>query len=129
MRALDAVQDVAARFRAVSGRDSGGLTSSYRLEDADLVVVALGSVLGTAADVVDELREEGIPVGTLGITCFRPWPYDEVREALAGASQVVVINRAVSVGSGSILARTSGCPSPVRRPACTTSCWGWVAVR
>jgi pyruvate ferredoxin oxidoreductase alpha subunit len=103
LRALDVVQEVAARFEAASGRASGGLTSSYRIEDADLVVVALGSVLGTAADVVDELRDEGVSVGTLGITCFRPWPLDEVREALADASQVVVLNRAVSVGSGSIL--------------------------
>ena len=104
LRALDTVQEVADRFHAAAGRDSGGgLTSSYRLEDADVVIVALGSVLGTAADVVDELREEGIPVGTLGITCFRPWPFDEVRTALAHASQVVVLNRAVSVGSGSIL--------------------------
>ena len=44
-----------------------------------------------------------MPAGTLGITCFRPWPFDEVREALSGASQVIVLNRAVSVGSGSIL--------------------------
>jgi pyruvate ferredoxin oxidoreductase alpha subunit len=103
LQALDAVQDVADRFREVVGRDSGGLTSSYRLEDADVVLVALGSVLGTAADVVDELRDEGVPVGTLGITCFRPWPTDEVREALSGASQVIVLNRAISIGSGSIL--------------------------
>jgi len=103
LRALDAVRDVAREFREVVGRDSGGLVSSYRLEDADLVVVALGSVLGDAADVVDDLRDEGILAGTLGVTCFRPWPLDEVRESLAGASQVVVLNRAVAVGSGSIL--------------------------
>jgi pyruvate ferredoxin oxidoreductase alpha subunit len=103
LRALDAVRDVARDFGDVVGRDSGGLVSSYRLEDADLIVVALGSVLGSAADVVDDLRDEGVPAGTLGVTCFRPWPLDEVREALAGASQVVVLNRAVSVGSGSIL--------------------------
>jgi len=103
LRALDAVRDVAREFHEVVGRDSGGLVSSYRLEDADLVLVALGSTLGTAADVVDELRDEGVPVGTLGVTCFRPWPLDEVRTALEGASQVVVVNRALSVGSGSIL--------------------------
>lgn len=103
LQALDAVRAEGQRFREVVGRDSGGLTSSYRLEDADVVLVALGSVLGTAADVVDELRDEGVSVGTLGITCFRPWPLDEVRNALAGASQVIVLNRAVSVGSGSIL--------------------------
>ncbi len=88
------------------------------------MVVALGSVLGTAADVVDELRDEGVPVGTLGITCFRPWPFDEVREALAHASQVVVVNRAVSSGRAASSARTSACRSPESRPWCTTSSLG-----
>jgi pyruvate ferredoxin oxidoreductase alpha subunit len=103
LRALEVVQDVATRFEAASGRASGGLTSTYRLEDADLAIVALGSTLGTAAEVVDELREEGVCVGILGVTCFRPWPLDEVRAALGNASRVIVLNRAVSVGSGSIL--------------------------
>jgi pyruvate ferredoxin oxidoreductase alpha subunit len=44
-----------------------------------------------------------VAVGTLGVTCFRPWPLDEIREALAGVSRVIVLNRAFSVGSGSIL--------------------------
>jgi pyruvate ferredoxin oxidoreductase alpha subunit len=60
-------------------------------------------VLGAAADVVDDLRADGVPVGTLGVTCFRPWPLDEIRAALAGVSRVIVLNRAFSVGSGSIL--------------------------
>jgi pyruvate ferredoxin oxidoreductase alpha subunit len=103
LRAVAQVQEAADRFQGVVGRDSGGLTSSYRLEDADVVLVGLGSQLGTAADVVDELRDDGILVGVLGITCFRPWPFDAVRESLTRASQVVVLNRAISVGSGSIL--------------------------
>jgi pyruvate ferredoxin oxidoreductase alpha subunit len=103
LRALDAVQETADRYLAAVGRDTGGLTTSYRLDDADIVVVALGSVLGAAADVVDDLRAEGVPVGTLGVTCFRPWPLDEIRDALAGAGRVIVVNRAFSVGSGSIL--------------------------
>jgi pyruvate ferredoxin oxidoreductase alpha subunit len=103
LRALDAVQETADRYLAVVGRDTGGLTTSYRLDDADVAVVALGSVLGAAADVVDDLRADGVPVGTLGVTCFRPWPLDEIRAALAGVSRVIVLNRAFSVGSGSIL--------------------------
>ncbi len=101
--ALDVIRRSAERFHEVVGRHSGGLVSTYRLEDADVVVVGLGSLLGTAADVVDELREEGLAVGLLGVTCFRPWPFDEVREALARAAHVVVVNRAVSVGMGSVL--------------------------
>jgi pyruvate ferredoxin oxidoreductase alpha subunit len=103
LRALDAVQETADRYFDVVGHDTGGLTTSYRLDDADIAVVALGSVLGAAADVVDDLRADGVPVGTLGVTCFRPWPLDEIRGALAGVSRVIVLNRAFSVGSGSIL--------------------------
>ena len=56
------------------GRDSGGLVRPYRTEDAEIVVVALGSVLGTVKDAVDELRDDGLRVGVLGITTFRPFP-------------------------------------------------------
>ena len=103
LRALDVVQEVADRFRDVVGRASGGLIAPYRVEDADVVLVGLGSLLGTAADVVDELRDEGLAVGALGVTCVRPWPTDEIRAALGGASRVVVLNRAISVGAGSVL--------------------------
>jgi pyruvate ferredoxin oxidoreductase alpha subunit len=103
LRSLDAIQGVADRFHRVTGRRSGGLTSSYRLEDADVVLIGLGSLLGTAADVVDELRDEGLAVGLLGVTCFRPWPLDEIRKSLADASRVVVLNRALSVGFGTVL--------------------------
>ena len=103
VRALAVVQEVADEFHDVVGRTSGGLTAPYRVDDADVVLVGLGSLLGTAADVVDDLRDEGLAVGALGVTCFRPWPADQIREALAGASRVVVLNRALAIGSGSVL--------------------------
>ena len=103
LRALDVVQQAADRFAAVVGRRSGGVVSTYRVEDAEVVLVGLGSLLGTAADVVDELRDDGLPVGLMGVTCFRPWPFDEVRNTLGAMRHVVVLNRAVSVGAGSIL--------------------------
>jgi pyruvate ferredoxin oxidoreductase alpha subunit len=103
LRALDDVSQVARDFAAAFGRDSGGLLRPYRTADADVVVVALGSVLGSLADVVDELRDEGLAVGALGVTCYRPWPLDEVRRALREVPRVVVLNRAFAVGSGSIL--------------------------
>jgi pyruvate ferredoxin oxidoreductase alpha subunit len=103
LRALDVVSEVGNDFAAAFGRDSGGLLRPYRTADADVVVVALGSVLGSLADVVDELRDEGVAVGALGVTCYRPWPLDEVRHALRGVSRLIVVNRAFAVGSGSIL--------------------------
>ncbi len=103
MAALDEIPVIAEDFRRAFGRSSGGLLKPYRLEDADTVVVALGSVLGTIEEVVDEMRADGMRVGALGITCFRPWPVAEVREALAAATRVVVVEKAFAVGAGGIV--------------------------
>lgn len=60
-------------------------------------------MLGTIKDTVDELREEGVSIGVLGITSFRPFPLDAVRAALAGAQRVVVLEKALAVGIGGIV--------------------------
>lgn len=103
MRALDLIPEVAAEFTEAFGRSSGGLVRPYRIEDADTIVVALGSVLGTIEDTVDELRAEGTKIGVLGITSFRPFPLEAVRAALGNAKRVVVIERALAVGIGGIV--------------------------
>jgi pyruvate ferredoxin oxidoreductase alpha subunit len=103
MQALDLVPEIAAEFATAFGRSSGGLLRRYRTEGADTIVVALGSVLGTIEDVVDELRDAGIRIGALGITCFRPFPLEEIREALASATRVIVVERAFAVGIGGIV--------------------------
>jgi pyruvate ferredoxin oxidoreductase alpha subunit len=103
MRALELIPQVAREFSERFGRDSGGLLRRYRTEDAETIVVALGSVLGTIEDTVDELREQGVKVGVLGIKSFRPFPLDEVREALSGAQRVVVLEKALAVGIGGIV--------------------------
>ena len=107
MAALDEIPVIADDFRAAFGRSSGGLLKAYRLEDAETVVVALGSVLGTIEEVVDGLRDEGVAVGVLGITCFRPWPVAEVREALGHATRVVVVEKAFAVGAGGIVGQNT----------------------
>ena len=101
--ALDEIRDVSTEFERRFGRTSGGLVHQYRTHDADTIVVAMGSVLGAVEDVIDDLRDEGVAAGALAVTCFRPWPLDEVRQALAGASTVIVLDRAFSVGAGAIL--------------------------
>ena len=104
LEALDVIPEVAREFARVFGRDSGGLVRPYRCEDADTIVIALGSVLGTIKDVVDEQRDRGVSIGVLGITSFRPFPLDEVREALKNVKRVVVLEKALAVGIGGILA-------------------------
>jgi pyruvate ferredoxin oxidoreductase alpha subunit len=103
MQALDLIPEVAAAFAQAFGRPSGGLLRRYRTEDADTIVVALGSVLGTIEEVVDDLREQGVRVGALGIKSFRPYPLEEVRAALEHAERVVVVEKAFAVGIGGIV--------------------------
>lgn len=105
MQALDLIPEIANAFEQSFGRAAGGLVRSYRSADAETIVVALGSVLGTIEDVVDELREEGERIGAVAIKTFRPWPADEVRRALEGAGRVIVLEKALSVGIGGIVAQ------------------------
>ena len=103
MQALELIPEIAADFEQAFGRDSGGLIRSYRTADAETIVVALGSVLGTIKDTIDELREQGVKIGALGITSFRPFPLDLVRAALEHARRVVVLEKALAVGIGGIV--------------------------
>ena len=104
MQALDLIPQIAAEFKQVFGRDSGGLIQTYRTEDAETVVIALGSVLGTIKDTVDELRDAGVKISVLGIKSFRPFPLAAVRAALSGAKRLVVIEKSLAVGIGGIVA-------------------------
>jgi pyruvate ferredoxin oxidoreductase alpha subunit len=103
LQALDAIPAIAAGFERAFDRTSGGLLRSYRTEDAETVVLTLGSVMGTVEEVVDELRDRGERVGAVALKCFRPYPLDEVREALGHAERVVVLEKAFAVGAGGIV--------------------------
>ena len=103
MAALDLIPEIAADFEQAFGRESGGLIHGYRSEDAETIVVALGSVLGTIQDTIDELREDGMKIGAVGITSFRPFPLEQLRAALAHAQRVVVLEKALAVGIGGIV--------------------------
>jgi pyruvate ferredoxin oxidoreductase alpha subunit len=105
VQALELMPMVAGEFRRIFGRDSGGLISTYRSADASTVVVALGSVLGTIKDVVDDLRESGHAIGVVGITSFRPFPILALCSALAHARRVVVVEKCFAVGIGGIVSR------------------------
>ena len=102
-QALDLIPSLQSEFAGLFGRDSGGLVRPYRLEGATTVIIALGSVMGTVSDVVDEMREAGIAIGALGVTTFRPFPQAAVRSALGDAQRVVVIEKAFAPGAGGIL--------------------------
>jgi pyruvate ferredoxin oxidoreductase alpha subunit len=105
MQALDLIPQIAEEFKQQFGRDSGGLIKTYMTEDADTIVIALGSVLGTIKDTVDDLRAAGIKVGVLGITSYRPFPINAIRDATVRAERIVVIEKCFAVGIGGIVSR------------------------
>ena len=102
--ALRLIPEFAAEFKNRFGRDSGGLLRSYRCEDAELIVVAMGSVNGTIKDTIDEMRADGLRVGLVTLVSFRPFPTAALREQLVRARNVVVIEKSLAVGMGGPLA-------------------------
>ena len=104
LQALDLLPEISAEFKTCFGRDSGGLIRPYKTEGMETIVIALGSVLGTIKDVIDEMQEAGHKIGVLGITSFRPFPLDAIREALKGAKRILVLEKCFAVGVGGIVA-------------------------
>ncbi|MFH1702055.1 MAG: pyruvate ferredoxin oxidoreductase [Nitrospirota bacterium] len=93
----DVVLDIAKEFEKISGRKYG-LFETYRLEDAEIALVILNSAAGTSKDVVDEFRDRGIKAGLLKPRLFRPFPYEEVADALKHLKTICVMDRADSSG-------------------------------
>ena len=104
MQALERIPQLSAEFKETFGRDSGGLVRTYRSEDADTMIISMGSVLGTINDVVDEMREAGHKIGVLGIISYRPFPLEQVKAALIGCKRFVVLEKSLAVGMGGIVA-------------------------
>ncbi len=100
MQALELIPGFAEEFAKAFGRTSGGLLHTYRTEDADTIVCALGSVNGTIKDTVDELRATGIKIGCVSLCSFRPFPSAALRDAMGHAACVVTIEKSLSVGIG-----------------------------
>jgi pyruvate ferredoxin oxidoreductase alpha subunit len=97
LKAKQVVQDVSAEFAKLFGRKYE-LFETYRLEDAEVVLVALNSAAGTIKDEVDRYRDKGVKAGLLKPRMFRPFPYEEVGMALKNAKAVCVMDRADSYG-------------------------------
>jgi pyruvate ferredoxin oxidoreductase alpha subunit len=104
LRALERIPALSREFFETFGRNSGGLLRTYLTEGAETVVVSLGSVNGTVQEAVDELRADGVSIGSLSICSYRPFPLAEVQGALADCKRVVVLEKSLAVGLGGMLA-------------------------
>ena len=92
------LEEIEGEFQKVFGRSYGGQIEEYRCEDADIVLVALGSCVGTAKTVVDQKRDEGLKVGLVKVRLFRPFPREKIAAALKGRKAVGIIDRNVDFG-------------------------------
>ncbi len=102
-QALELIPQVQKEFEKIFGRQSGGLIHTYHCDDADTIIVALGSVVGTLKDVVDERRAQGEKIGVLSICSFRPFPFEAVGNALKNAKTIISFEKAFQVGIGGIV--------------------------
>lgn len=105
----EAMQNAKKEFLKI-GKDLSKLTGreygyfeDYKLKDADAVIVVINSTAGIVKDIVDEMRSKGKKTGLLKIRLFRPFPYDEVRDALKNAKNIAVLDRAESYGANAPL--------------------------
>ena len=97
--ALRIIPQVHDEYAEISGRSYGdGLLDAYKLDDAEIVIVCVGSTAGTVKTVIDDLRTEGVNAGLLRIRTFRPFPREDIIKALAQAKAVAVMDKSMSFG-------------------------------
>lgn len=98
LEALDVIPAVDAEWSGVTGRAWGGLTWEHLLDDAEIVLIAAGSLGVQLTVAAEQLRERGVKAGVLGIRCYRPFPVDALRNKLAGRKLAFVFDKALSYG-------------------------------
>lgn len=93
------IKEAEDRFETIFGRRYSGLTESHRTEDADYIIITLGSIAGLVREVVDALRQEGRRVGLLRLRYLRPFPNEEIANAVKNAKAVAVLEKDISFGN------------------------------
>ena len=91
-----------AEFQQTFGRDPGAAVQTYATDDAELILVASGTIATTARDVVKQRREAGEKIGLVKVKMYRPFPAAELREACETATRVAVLDRNYAAGAGGI---------------------------
>jgi pyruvate/2-oxoacid:ferredoxin oxidoreductase alpha subunit len=101
--AREVYEEVQKSFQAVFGRRPPDPVIPYRVDDAELLIVSMGTVSATVKSVVDRARSRGLRLGALRVMMFRPFPSDLLSQILSGIPRVAVIDRNISLGFGGVL--------------------------
>lgn len=124
LNAKKVVQDVSAEFARLTGRKYD-IFETYRLDDAEVAIVALNSAAGTIKDEIDRYREKGVKVGLLKPRMFRPFPYEEVGAALRNAKAICIMDRADSYGGyGPLFMEIASALAPHKGPVLFNKIYG-----
>lgn len=99
---FEAAREADSRWKELTGRGYG-IVEKYKSEDAETVLVTMGSISGTAKVAVDNMRAAGLSVGLLKVRLFVPFPAEELRRELQNARRVIVLDRNFSPGNGGVL--------------------------
>ena len=98
LKAKNIIKNIDDQYSKITGRSYGGLVEDYKCQDAEVIVITLGSVTGLVRDVVDELREKGQKVGVLKIRYMKPFPEEEIVKYTASAKAIAVLEKDISFG-------------------------------
>lgn len=99
LNAKEVIGEAEEKFAKIFGRKYSGLTEEYRTDDADYIIVTLGSIAGLVRETVDKLRNDGRNVGLLRIRYLRPFPNEEIAGALKNAKAAAVLEKDISFGN------------------------------
>lgn len=99
LNAKRAILEAETKFSEIFGRSYTGLTESYRTDDAEYILITLGSIAGLVKEIVDKLREAGEKVGLLRLRYIRPFPNEEIAEAVHNAKAIAVLEKDISFGN------------------------------
>lgn len=101
-RSMDVIKKVNKEFSEIFGREYGSV-EEYRCDDAEIILITMGSLCSTIRDVVDELRKDGEKVGMLKVRTYRPFPKEDIYKAIKNANKVAVLDKNITFGVGGAL--------------------------
>ena len=99
LAAREVIKETEKDFAEIFGREYTGLTENYRTDDADYIIVTLGSIAGLCRETADKLREQGVKAGVVRIRYMRPFPNEEIAEVLKNAKAFAVLEKDISFGN------------------------------
>ncbi len=102
-RVFEVYSEIQDEFEAIFGRRPADPIVPYRMDDAEVVVISMGTTASTVRVAVDEAREAGFKVGSLRVNMYRPWPEEILGEHLQNAKCIAILDRDISLGHGGVL--------------------------